>query len=29
MNMYDALIDIVGQERVSNSQEELFIYSRD
>jgi len=29
MNMYDELVDIVGQERVSNSQEELFIYSRD
>jgi glycolate oxidase len=29
MNIYDALVDIVGEERVSNSQEELFIYSRD
>jgi FAD/FMN-containing dehydrogenase len=29
MNIYDALIDIVGQDRVSNSQEEVFIYSRD
>jgi len=29
MNMYDELVGIVGQERVSNSQEELFIYSRD
>lgn len=29
MNIYDSLIDIVGHERVSNSQEELFIYSRD
>ncbi|MFW6147271.1 MAG: FAD-binding oxidoreductase, partial [Thermodesulfobacteriota bacterium] len=29
MNMYDELVDIVGQERFSNSQEELFIYSRD
>jgi FAD/FMN-containing dehydrogenase len=29
MNIYDALVDIVGHERVSNSQEELFFYSRD
>jgi FAD/FMN-containing dehydrogenase len=29
MNIYDALVDIVGHERVSNSQEELFLYSRD
>ena len=29
MNIQDALVDIVGQGRVSNGQEELFIYSRD
>ncbi len=29
MNVYRSLIDIVGEKRVSNSQEELFIYSRD
>jgi len=29
MNIHGELIDIVGQERVSNSKEELFIYSRD
>jgi len=29
MEIYSSLVDIVGQERVSNSQEELYIYSRD
>ena len=29
MNIYCSLADIVGEDRVSNSQEELFIYSRD
>ena len=29
MNTYRSLADIVGEDRVSNSQEELFIYSRD
>ena len=29
MNTYCSLADIVGEDRVSNSQEELFIYSRD
>ena len=29
MDIYSSLIKIVGNDRVSNSQEELFIYSRD
>ena len=29
MDVYSSLINIVGKDRVSNSQEELFIYSRD
>ena len=29
MDVYSSLINIVGEDRVSNSQEELFIYSRD
>ncbi|GAH72826.1 unnamed protein product, partial [marine sediment metagenome] len=29
MDIYRSLINIVGEDRVSNSQEELFIYSRD
>jgi glycolate oxidase len=29
MDVYRSLINIVGEDRVSNSQEELFIYSRD
>jgi glycolate oxidase len=29
MDIYSSLVDIVGTERVSNSPEELFIYSRD
>ena len=29
MGTFRQLIDIVGEDRVSNSQEELFIYSRD
>lgn len=29
MNTYCSLADIVGEDRVSNSREELFIYSRD
>ena len=28
-SVYQALVDIVGQEHVSNRQEELFIYSYD
>ncbi|MEA3360097.1 MAG: FAD-binding oxidoreductase [Thermodesulfobacteriota bacterium] len=29
MNIYSSIVSIVGAERVSNSPEELFIYSRD
>jgi len=29
MDISSQLIDIVGKDRMSNSQEELFIYSRD
>ena len=29
MNIVSSLVDIVGKDRVSNSHEELFIYSRD
>ncbi len=29
MKIYNALVDIVGKNRVSNSPEELFLYSRD
>ena len=29
MNTYRSLADIVGEDRVSNNPEELFIYSRD
>ncbi len=29
MDIYDSLVAIVGEDSVSNSQEELFIYSRD
>ncbi len=29
MDIYSSLVAIVGQDRVSNSQEELFLYSRD
>jgi glycolate oxidase len=29
MDIYNSLIAIVGKDRVSNSQEELFLYSRD
>jgi FAD/FMN-containing dehydrogenase len=29
MDLSSSLINIVGEDRVSNSQEELFIYSRD
>ena len=29
MDVYRSLINIVGKDRVSNSQEELFVYSRD
>ena len=29
MDIYSRLIDIVGQDFVSNRQEELYIYSRD
>jgi glycolate oxidase len=29
MKIYNALVDIVGKNRVSNSREELFLYSRD
>jgi glycolate oxidase len=29
MEIYNALVDIVGKDRVSNSPEELFLYSRD
>jgi len=29
MDIYSALVDIVGKDRVSNSPEERYIYSRD
>jgi hypothetical protein len=29
MDIYSALVDIMGRDRVSNSPEELYIYSRD
>ena len=29
MDVFDQLIDILGKDKVSGSQEELFIYSRD